>query len=264
MQVNLANKTAIVTGGAQGIGQAIVQQLADNGARVAILDIDLPKARATANEIRSGPGECLALEADVTNGGQLQEAVTQVIDRFGGIDILVNNAGINLPSGRQPIHHYSEEDWSRILRVDLDGVFRVSKAVIPHLIARGGGRIVNIASVMGLVPARLQIAYVAAKAGVVNMTRAMALELAPHKILVNAVAPGSTLTEATRRFIYAPDGAYAEKAQSLLSHIPLGRPGQVEEIASAVLYLVAPESSYITGTTITVDGGWTAGFMRDW
>ena len=148
--------------------------------------------------------------------------------------------------------------------VDLDGVYNVSKAVIPHLIAAGGGRIVNIASVMGLTPAQLQSAFVAAKAAVINLSKSMALELAVHNILVNAVAPGSTLTEATRRFIYGPDGAYAEKAQSLLSHIPLGRPGSPEEIASAVLFLVSPEASYITGTTLTVDGGWTAGYIRDW
>jgi NAD(P)-dependent dehydrogenase (short-subunit alcohol dehydrogenase family) len=127
-----------------------------------------------------------------------------------------------------------------------------------------GGRIINISSVAGLVPLRLQSAYVAAKAGVANLTRSMALELGPHGILVNAVAPGSTLTRGTEALFYGPDGTYSEKAASLLSHIPLGRPGTPQEIAHAVLFLAAPESSYINGTILTVDGGWTAGYTREW
>src|SRR5262249_3587865 len=152
-----------------------------------------------------------------------------------------------------PVHEYPASDWSRILSVDLEGVFFTSQCVVPSMIARGGGRIVNIASVLGLVPARLQSAFVAAKAAVINLTRSMALELAAHRILVNAIAPGSTLTQATECLIYGPDGTYAEKAKSLLSHIPLGRPGQPEEIASAALFLSAPEASYITGSVLTVD-----------
>ncbi|HEV3258714.1 MAG TPA: SDR family NAD(P)-dependent oxidoreductase [Gemmataceae bacterium] len=264
MQVDLHDKIAIVTGAAQGIGQAIAEQLVANGAQVAIFDIDVEKARDTAAQLSAAGGKCLVLRADVSSPAEVAEAVAAVTRQLGGLDILVNNAGINLASGREPIHRYADADWSRILRVDLDGVFYTSKLVIPHLIARGGGRIVNIASVLGLVPARLQSAFVAAKAAVINLTKSMSLELAPHKILVNAIAPGSTLTPVTERFIYGPDGAYAEKAQSLLSHIPLGRPGLPHEIASAALFLVAPEASYITGSTLTVDGGWTAGYIRDW
>ena len=122
----------------------------------------------------------------------------------------------------------------------------------------------NIASIAGIVPLRLQSAFVAAKAGVINLTKSMALELGPQGILVNAVAPGSTLTRGTRALFYGADGAYTQNAASLLSHIPLGRPGEPEEIAHAVLFLVAPEASYITGTVVTVDGGWTAGYTRDW
>lgn len=264
MRIDLTNQVALVTGGAQGIGRAIVEELAANGARVAILDINEKAASALADELRGQGIDCFSIAADVGRADSVRLAIEAVLKRFAGIDILVNNAGVNTTADRQPIHKYSDEEWSRILRIDLDGVFNVSKAVIPHLIARGGGRFVNIASVMGLVPARLQSAYVAAKAAVVNLTRSMALELAPHKILVNGIAPGSILTEATRRFIYAADGAYSERMQSLLSHIPLGRPGTPEEIAHAVLFLVAPESSYVTGSILTVDGGWTAGYSRDW
>ncbi len=163
-----------------------------------------------------------------------------------------------------PIHEYALEDWQRILNVDLTGVFVTSRAAVPAMLKNSGGRIVNISSMAGLVPVRLQSGYVAAKAGVVNLTRSMALELASQGILVNTVAPGSTLTRGTEALFYGQDGSYTEQAASLLSHIPLGRPGRTEEIAHAVLFLVAPESSYITGTVLTVDGGWTAGYTRDW
>jgi NAD(P)-dependent dehydrogenase (short-subunit alcohol dehydrogenase family) len=190
--------------------------------------------------------------------------VEQVLDRFGRIDILVNNAGINTRGDRVPIHEYSLEDWHRIVSVDLTGVFVTSQAVVPAMLKNPGGRIVNISSIAGLVPLRLQSAYVAAKAGVANLTRSMALELGPHGILVNAVAPGSTLTSGTEALFYGSDGAYSDKAKSLLSHIPLGRPGRPEEIAHAALFLVAPEASYVNGAILVVDGGWTAGYTRDW
>ncbi len=132
------------------------------------------------------------------------------------------------------------------------------------MLGSGGGRIVNISSIAGLVPLRLQSAFVAAKAGVANLTRSMAIELGSKGILVNCVAPGSTLTRGTEALFYGPDGAYTEKAASLLAHIPLGRPGTTAEIANAVLFLVAPESSYVNGAVLVVDGGWTAGYVRDW
>jgi 3-oxoacyl-[acyl-carrier protein] reductase len=264
MKVDLAGEVALVTGGAHGIGRAIVQALAENDARVVIVDVNAEAATAAAGEVEAAGRACLAVAADVTDAWAMERAVAQVLDRLGRIDILVNNAGINTRSGRVPIHQYAREDWDRILSVDLTGVFVTSQAVIPAMLREKGGRIVNISSIAGLVPLRLQCAYVAAKAGVANLTRAMALELGPQGIRVNAVAPGSTLTRGTEALFYGPDGAYTEKAASLLSHIPLGRPGQPEEIASAVLFLVAPEASYVHGTVLTVDGGWTAGYTRDW
>ena len=263
MQVDLNGRVAIVTGGAHGIGRAIAEHLCRNGASVAILDVDGNAARETARDLESDGYKVLALAADVSNVEQIGAAVAAVVERFGRLDILINNAGIN-SNNRHPIHEYREEDWHRILQVDLTGLFVTSRAVIPHLLKAEGGRIVNIASIAGIVPLRLQSGFVAAKAGVINLTRSMALELGPHGILVNAVAPGSTLTRGTEALFYGPDGQFSEKARSLLDHIPLGRPASTDEIAHAVLFLVAPEASYINGAVLPVDGGWTAGYCRDW
>ena len=264
MKADLAEQVAIVTGGAAGIGRAIVSVLAENGARVVIVDIDADNARKTAQEIAAGGESCVEMIADVSDPVQMAQVTEQVLSRFGRIDILINNAGINTRRDRVPIHEYKLEDWKRILEVDLTGVFVSSRAVVPAMLQNKRGRIVNISSIAGLVPLRLQSAFVAAKAGVVNLTRSMALELGSQGILVNAVAPGSTLTAGTEALFYGPDGAYTEKATSLLSHIPLGRPARPEEIACAVLFLVAPEASYVNGAILTVDGGWTAGYARDW
>ncbi|MBI3836733.1 MAG: SDR family oxidoreductase [Planctomycetia bacterium] len=264
MQVDLKGQVALVTGGAQGIGRAIVERLAENGAAVAILDLEPDSVARTASEISARGSRVIALAGDVADPARLGAVQKEIHEQLGPIGILVNNAGINTSKERRAIHEYAEEDWNRILRVDLTGVFVVSKAIVPGMIKRGGGRIVNIASVAGLVPLRLQSAYVAAKAGVVNLTRSMALELGPQGILSNCVAPGSIITRGTRALFYGPEGDKTEIARSLLSHVPLGRPGTPEEIAHAVAFLVSPEASYINGAVLTVDGGWTAGYTRDW
>ena len=272
MKVALEERVAVVTGGAQGIGRAIVDQLIDNGASVAIVDIDVEAGKETAEEIQRSGGTCLFVEGDVSDAAQMEGVADRIAGHFGTIEILVNNAGINTKSDRVPIHQYTLADWHRILAIDLTGVFTTSRAVIPYILkahSRSGsedatGRIVNISSIAGLVPLRLQSAYVAAKAGVANLTRSMALELGPEGILVNAIAPGSTLTRGTEALFYGDDGAYTENAASLLSHIPLGRPGKTTEIAAAVLFLVSPDASYINGSVLAVDGGWTAGYTRDW
>ena len=213
---------------------------------------------------RRRPSGRWRLAGDVADASRLAAAEKEIHQQLGPISILINNAGINTLQDRRPIHEYAESDWNRILRVDLTGVFIVTKAIVPGMIERGGGRIVNIASVAGLVPLRLQSAYVAAKAGVVNLTRSMALELGPRGILSNCVAPGSIITRGTRALFYGPEGDKTPVAQSLLSHVPLGRPGTPEEIAHAVTFLVSPEASYVNGAVLTVDGGWTAGYTRDW
>jgi len=264
MQVDLNGQVALVTGGAHGIGRAIAQSLFENGAAVAILDLDDLAARRAADEIVSAGGRAMPLVADISKSEQIEAAVAAVMGELGAISILVNNAGINTQKDRKPIHEYLRSDWDKIIEVDLTGVFVVSQCVVPGMIAAGRGRIINIASVAGLVPLRLQSGFVAAKAGVVNLTKSMALELGPEGILTNCIAPGSIMTRGTRALFYGNEGEKTEIGEKLLSHVPLGRPGTCEEIAHAVTFLSAPEASYINGAVLTVDGGWTAGYTRDW
>ena len=164
---------------------------------------------------------------------------------------------------RVTIDEFPRHEWDRLLAIDLTGVYEVSRAAARRMRVQRSGRIINITSVAGLVPLRLQCAYVAAKAGVVNLTKAMALELGPHGILVNAIAPGSTLTEGTKKLFYGEDGKYRQSMQRMLDHVALGRPGEAAEIAAAALFLADPENSYMTGHVLVVDGGWTAGYTRD-
>jgi 3-oxoacyl-[acyl-carrier protein] reductase len=260
MKVNLNGEVALVTGAARGIGKAIAGLLAENGGRVIVADIDLAAAEATAGGIAGAR----PLRMDVTDPAVVAAGIGEISREFGRLDILVNNAGLNTVAHRVTIEQFPLEEWDRIVNVDLRGVFIVSKEGVKVMAAQGGGRIVNIASVLGVVPARLQCAYNAAKAGVVNLTQSMALELAGRGIRVNGVAPGSTITDATRELFYGQGAAMGDRAKQLLSHVPMGRAGEAREIAQAVLFFAAPESSYITGQVLCVDGGWSAGgFLRD-
>ena len=259
MRVDLVGKFALVTGAARGIGQAIADTFAANGARVLYTDRDF----TTAIEAAKRSPSCQAVALDVTNSSQVDGVIDAAVRDFGRLDIVVNNAGVNTLAHRVTIDQFPESEWDRILQVDLHGVFHVSKAAARVMIRQKSGRIINIASIAGLVPLRLQCAFVAAKAGVVNLTKAMALELGPHGILVNGIAPGSTLTDGTRALFYGEDGLFKDSVKQMLAHIPLGRPATVEEIAHAALFLAAPESSYINGHILTVDGGWTAGYTRE-
>jgi NAD(P)-dependent dehydrogenase (short-subunit alcohol dehydrogenase family) len=260
MRVDLSNKVALVTGSARNIGRAIADAFAANGARVVYSDVDV----ALAEEAAAAHAGCRAFALDVTNDRQIETVIARIASELGGLDILVNNAGTNTLQHRVTIDAFPRAEWDRLLAVDLTGLYVVSREGAKAMRAAGrGGRIINIASVLGLVPARLQCAFVAAKAGVVNLTRAMALELAQFGILTNAIAPGSILTEGTKQLFYAEDGLFRKGMEQMLAHIPLGRPGTPEEIAHAALFLAAPESSYVNGHVLTVDGGWTAGYLRE-
>jgi NAD(P)-dependent dehydrogenase (short-subunit alcohol dehydrogenase family) len=257
MQVDLSGKVILVTGAARGIGEAIAHRLAANGARLIYAD----REDATAAAAKS-PG-AVAMKMDVTDRAQIDATIGRIVETYGRLDILVNNAGINTMKHRVTFDEFPREEWDRILAVDLNGLFDVSQAAARVMRKQQSGRIINIASVVGLVPLRLQCAYAAAKAGVVNLTKAMALELGPHGLLINGIAPGSILTEGTKLLFYGPDGQFKESVQKMIAHVPLGRPGTTDEIAVAVLFLAAPENTYTHGHILTVDGGWTAGYARE-
>jgi NAD(P)-dependent dehydrogenase (short-subunit alcohol dehydrogenase family) len=259
MRSDLSGKVSLVTGAARGIGQAIADRFAASGSRVVYTDVDAEGARLAALK---WPG-AMRFGLDVTRTDEINSVIEQVVRQWGSLDIVVNNAGVNSVVHRVTIDEYPRSEWDRILAVDLTGLYEVSKASAQMMRASGGGRIINIASIAGLVPLRLQSAFVAAKAGVVNLTRAMALELGPHGILVNGIAPGSTLTEGTRQLFYGEDGTFRAHVQRMLDHVPLGRPGNPDEIAVAALFLADPENSYMNGHILVVDGGWTAGYTRD-
>ncbi len=257
MKCNLEGKVSLVTGAARGIGQAIANRFAANGARVVFTDI-LKEVHASAAAVGQP-----AFEMNVTDPAQVDVVIGRIVKEFGRLDILVNNAGVNTLAHRVTIDEFPKSEWDRILAVDLDGVYQVSHAGARVMRQQGSGRIINIASIAGLVPLRLQCAFIAAKAGVINLTKGMALELGPHGILVNGIAPGSTLTEGTKQLFYGEGGKFSEKVQRMLDHVPLGRPGTVDEIAVGALFLADPENSYMNGHILTIDGGWTAGYSRD-
>ena len=259
MKCDLNGTVSLVTGAARGIGQAIADRLAANGGTVYYTDLRAEDAVASAAATPNGRG----LKLDVTDAADIDAVVNRVITECGKLDLLVNNAGINTLAHRVTVDQFAREEWDRILAVDLTAVYAMSKAAGVLMRKQRSGRIVNIASIAGLVPLRLQCAYVAAKAGVVNLTKAMALELGPDGILVNGIAPGSTLTDGTRKLFYGDDGLFRESVQRMLDHVPLGRPGTVNEIAVAALFLADPENTYMNGHILVVDGGWTAGYHRD-
>ncbi len=262
MKVDLTDKVVVITGAACGIGKACAKLMLENSARVIIADINKVEGKKIAAELFA-PGKCEFIHTDVSNLESVQGLIKSAVRKFKKIDIFVNNAGVNVIRNRVNIDEYATEDWERVLGVDLNGVFYCSRAVSRVMIKQKGGRIINIGSVFGSIPARKQIAYIAAKAAVHNLTRAMALELAPYGINVNAVAPGSILTQATKKLFYRKDAAQMKMVKQMLSHIPLGCPGKPEDIANAVLFLSGGESKYITGHILTVDGGWTCGYARD-
>lgn len=259
MRTDLSGKVCLVTGAARGIGRAIADAFAENGARVVYTDIDEPGTHQAAAAVEGS----IARRLDVTDPRDIERTIEQIVADCGRLDVVVNNAGVNTLAHRVTIDEFPREEWDRILSVDLTGLYDVSRFAARAMRAQGGGRIINIASIAGLVPLRLQCAFVAAKAGVVNLTRAMALELGPHGILVNGIAPGSTLTEGTRRLFYDEGGMFRDSVKQMLAHIPLGRPAETREIAVAALFLADPENSYMNGHILTVDGGWTAGYARE-
>jgi NAD(P)-dependent dehydrogenase (short-subunit alcohol dehydrogenase family) len=260
MQVDLKNKVAIVTGATSGIGRAIALIFAGNGATVVVDGIDEEGGNLVVEEIRSAGGKAIFFKADVGNADEARALAEKAVAEFGRIDILVNNAGVNIPMDqRGPIHEFPDAMWEKIMNVDLDGIYFCSKAVLQNMTKNGYGKIINISSIVGVVPLRNQCAFAAAKAGVIHLTKAMAIELASFGINVNVICPGSIQIPQVMDKMYA-DGRY----ESIISHIPMKKPGTPNDIAFAALYLASDQANYVTGAVHVVDGGWTCGFARDW
>lgn len=261
MEVDLKGKVAIVTGGGGAIGSAIAQAFAANGADVVVAGRTPRTLEQVVEKIKAKGVRAASVTADVSSRESAAAMIQETVKIFGRLDILVNNAGINGgPEDRKPIHEYSEELWNRIISVDLNGIFYCSKPAIQQMILQGqGGSIINIGSIVGVTPLRLQCAFAAAKAGVFNLTKAMALELAPENIRVNGIAPGSIMFEGTKALFYSDP----VRAEAMMSHIPQHRPGEPEDIAGMTCFLASEDASYITGAVNIVDGGWTCGYARD-
>jgi 2-deoxy-D-gluconate 3-dehydrogenase len=247
------DQIALVTGSGRGIGEAIAHGLAAHGAHVVITDLPdrLEPAEAVADAIRREHGrEALVLPLDVTDIGNINDTIAATVDRFGRLDILVNNAGINIPQFALEV---TEADWDAVLDINLKGLFFCCQAAGRQMIAQGRGKIINIASQMGVVGYQRRAAYCAAKAGVVNLTRVLAFEWAQHGIRVNAIGP--TFIETALSAPFWQDEAF--KAD-VLSRIPLGYIGKPEDVIGAAVYLASPAADLVTGHTLLVDGGWTA------
>ncbi|HEU5189557.1 MAG TPA: SDR family NAD(P)-dependent oxidoreductase [Methylomirabilota bacterium] len=241
--MSLTGRAALVTGAARGIGLAIARRLAADGARVAVLDLDRAGAEAAAKTL--GP-EVLALTADVTRSAEVDAAVAAVVRRWGRLDVLVNNAGI---TGRSfPIWELSDEDWARVIDVDLASVFYGCRAAVKVMLPQGGGRIINIASIAGKEGNPTLVPYSTAKAGVIGLTKAVAKEVATRGILVNAVAPAVIGTELLQQM-------ERSTVDFLVSKIPMGRVGRPEEVAALVAWLASDECSFSTGAVYDLSGG---------
>lgn len=257
---DLQDKVAIITGSAGGIGRAIAALFCANGARVVISDIQEEAGLKTAKELGGRFIPC-----DISKIDQVNSLIDETTREFGRLDIMVNNAGINSGAreDRVTTDKYPVDTWHQIMAVDLNGTFYCCRKAAQVMVEQKSGSIINIASVAGVVALRLQVGFVAAKAGIIRMTEAMACELAPIGIRVNCVSPGSTLTEGTRKLFYSENSSFREMADRVVSFIPQGRPGEAEEIADAVAFLASDSASYINGHNIVVDGGWICGFNRD-
>src|SRR5213079_1424818 len=245
MAADLSGRAALVTGAASGIGRASAHAFASAGASVALLDIDAEGLADTASAARAAGVRVEALVADVRDLQMVTGAVGRAVEAFGRLDAAHNNAGV--PGPYLPLDEYSEEDFLRVLQVDLAGVWRCMRAEIRQMRSQGSGAIVNTSSMLGAAAMPDNGAYIAAKHGVHGLTRAAALELGGTGIRVNAIAPGVTRT-----------GMTSAASDELLRTVPLGRIAEPEEIAAAAVWLCSPEASYITGSVLVADGGWLA------
>lgn len=249
--MRLKDKVAIITGSGSGIGCASAVLFAKEGAKVVVADIVRKGGLETVEMIMENRGDAIFVETDVTNKTDVERMVKTAVEKYGKLDILYNNAGFNL---EKTVTDTTEEEWNKVLDVNLKSVFLCSKYAIPELIRNGGGAIINTASMVGVLGALHESAYCAAKAGVILLTKAMALDYGPYKIRVNCVSPGGIKTPMHNEFIATLPESERDKLEKHSTN-PLRRIGQPEEVAYTALFLASDEASYISGVTLPVHGG---------
>lgn len=248
--LDLKNKVAIVTGSTKGIGRGIVEGLAKAGADVVIVSRNQDDCNQVAKEIKEFGHDALPVATDVTNLNAIDELVKKVTEYYGKIDILVNNAGSVITKKAEDL---TEADWDRVLNVDLKGVFFCAQAVGRQMISQKQGKIINLASILGLVGDRQVLPYCVSKGGVIQMTKALALEWAKHKIQVNALCPGYVITPMNEA-----DLNNEKIYNHIIKKIPMRRLGEIGDMVGAAVFMASNASDYMTGQTLVVDGGWTA------
>jgi len=244
-ELSLEGKVALITGGARGIGKEIALLFAKQGANIAICDVELQEAQKTASQIQGLGRESMVFKADVTDSANVQDMVDKILDKFKKLDILINNAGITKDN---LILRMSEEDWDKVIAVNLKGAFICTKIASKVMLKQRSGKIVSLSSIIGVMGNPGQANYAASKAGIIGLTKSVAKELAPRGVCVNAIAPGFIKTEMTNRL---PE----DVQKKMLSVIPLGRFGEPRDVAELALFLSSEGSSYITGQVIQIDGG---------
>ncbi|MFZ5650114.1 MAG: SDR family NAD(P)-dependent oxidoreductase [Bacillota bacterium] len=248
--LDVKDKVAIVTGSSKGIGLGMAQGLAHYGADLVILSRNLDEAEAAADIIKDMGRKAIAVKCDVTKKDEVQNMVDAALDEFGKIDILINNAGMNI---RKPLVEYEEEEYDKVINANLKGIFLAGQAVAKVMMKQKSGKIINISSIFGGVAMPNQAAYASSKGGINQLTRVMALELAPYNVNVNAIAPAYIKTPMTEGWL-----SDEERLKEILASTPIGRIGELSDLVGPVVFLASEASSFITGHILYVDGGWLA------
>ena len=246
--MSLKNKVAIITGAARGIGKATALELARKKSRIVLIDIDLKILKEVSEQVKHKGAEVITIKGDVTKERDVKKIIKKTKKEFGKVDVLVNNAGSLL---QKPIEEITEKEWDKVIETKLKGIYNFVKNVAEDMKKEKQGKIVNIASIAGIIGLKNSSAHAAVNGGIINLTRQLATELSPHKINVNTVSPGVIATSMTEEML-----SEKETKEELLTNIPLNRIGTPEEVADAVIFLITKDSDFITGHNLVVDGGW--------
>ncbi|MGO9643567.1 MAG: SDR family NAD(P)-dependent oxidoreductase [Candidatus Bathyarchaeia archaeon] len=260
--LKLENKVALITGAGSGIGKAAAQLFAKEGARIVVADLDRERGEDTAKKVRADGGQSIFVETDVTKSSLVEATVSKTISEFGGVDILYNSAGVDIfvinPKADGTVVGTLEEDWDRLLAINLKGTFLFAKYTLPHMMKQRRGVVINMGSEYGIVGGLASAAYCASKGGIVLLTKQMALDYAPYNIRVNCICPCNVDTPLMEKGLATSEDPQAMR-RTWEKIMPLGRFSKPEEIAAGALYLASDDASFVTGTVLSIDGGVTAG-----